>query len=106
MFINYYLTGVVAIESFFILILSGFFILVVIVSVVAGNALFCVFSTVAESRLLVDIVDSLVPQLTANIPIPTVASNNFFILFYFGGVISIKKSTIIPNKVDRVVKYR
>jgi hypothetical protein len=78
------LTGDVTVESFFILILSGFVFFAVMVSVVAGDALFRALSTVAESRLLDDIVDSLVPQLTANIPIPTAVSNNFFILFYFG----------------------
>lgn len=79
-----YLTGVVAVESIFILMVSGFVIVVVIVSVVVGGALFCALSTAIESRLLVDMVDSLVPQLTANIPIPMAVSNNFFIPFYFG----------------------
>ncbi len=79
-----YLTGVVAVESIFILIVSGFVIFVVIVSVVTGGTLFCALSIASESRLLVDMVDSLVPQLTANIPIPMAVSNNFFIPFYFG----------------------
>ncbi|CAD0220241.1 protein of unknown function [Chryseobacterium sp. JV274] len=55
--------------------------------------------------MLDDIVDSLVPQLTANIPIPMTVSNNFFILFYFG-VYTYSKSTIIPKRVGKVVKYR
>lgn len=99
------MTGDVAIESLLILIVSGFVLFVVIVSVVVGGILFWVLSTVAESLLLVDIVDSLVPQLTANIPIPTAVSNNFFILFYFG-VYNNRKSIIIPNRTLKIVKYR
>lgn len=98
---NNYLTGVVDAESIFILILSGLVIFVVMVSVVAGGTLFCVVSTVAESRLLVDIVDSLVPQLTANIPIPMAVNKNFFILFYFGGVL-IKKQQLFLRRLKEL----
>lgn len=72
------MAGGVAIESFFILMLSGFVIFVVIVSVVVGGTV-RVLSTLAESLLLVDMDDYLVPQLTANNPMPMAVSNNFFI---------------------------
>lgn len=98
---TYFTGGVVTVESVFILIVSGVVIFVVIVSVVVGGTVFCVLPTAVESRLLVDIVDSLVPQLTANIPMPIAANKNFFILFHFGGVIG-KKSIIIPNKVYKL----
>ncbi|GAA5084717.1 hypothetical protein GCM10023210_04770 [Chryseobacterium ginsengisoli] len=58
------------------------------VSVTEGDAVLAL-SAAVESVLLVDIEDSLVPQLTANIP--TVAiNNNFFIIFYFGGCVLIQ----------------
>ncbi|GAE64022.1 hypothetical protein CIN01S_06_00060 [Chryseobacterium indologenes NBRC 14944] len=60
--------------------------------------------SIAESRVPVDIDDSLVPQLTANMPIPIAVSNNFFIQFYFG--VYYEKTTIIPNMGYKVVKYR
>lgn len=78
----YYLAGgAVAAESIFFLMVSG--VVVFIVSVVEGGTVF-IRSTAAESEFLGDIVDSLVPQLTANIPEPIAANSNFFILFYFG----------------------
>lgn len=66
--------------------LSGFVLAVDIVSVVAGAAVL-VLSALTESELVVDMEDSFVPQLTANIP--TVAiNNNFFIIFYFGVIVT------------------
>jgi hypothetical protein len=73
-------------ESIFIFILSGLAFAVVMVSVVAG-ATAVVLSTIVESELVVDMEDSFVPQLTANIP--TVAiNNNFFKIFYFGVIVT------------------
>jgi len=74
-----YLTGGVAAESVLTFMLSGFAIFVVVLSVVEVDTLLEV-STTVESALLVDIDDSLVPQLTANIPTAAI-NNNFFIIF-------------------------
>jgi hypothetical protein len=80
--IDYYL--VVETVSIFIFMLSGVPVAgaVVMVSVVAG-AMVAVLSTVAESELLIDVEDSFVPQLMANIPTAAV-NTNFFIIFCFG----------------------
>ena len=79
---EYYLA--VAAVSIFIFMLSEVPVVgaVVMVSVVAG-AMVAVLSTAAESELFVDIEDSFVPQLMANIPTAAI-NNNFFIIFYFG----------------------
>ncbi|KQT33076.1 hypothetical protein ASG22_17800 [Chryseobacterium sp. Leaf405] len=74
-----YLTGGVAAESVLTFMLSGFAIFVVVLSVVEVDTLLEV-STTVESALLVDIDDSFVPQLTANIPTAAI-NNNFFIIF-------------------------
>lgn len=72
--------GEATVESIFIVMLSGFVVRVVVVSVVVGATFCLVVSTAVESVLPEDMVDSLVPQLTANIPMPII-NKNFFIIF-------------------------
>jgi hypothetical protein len=93
-----YLTGVVVAESILVLTVSGVVVVVVVVSNVVGDTLCVVLSTAVESVLLLDIEDSLVPQLTVNIPKPTAINKNFLIIILFW-CLKIK-SIIIPNKVN------
>jgi hypothetical protein len=76
-------------ESIFILMLSGLAVFVVMVSVEEGDTLRELFTAV-ESLLLVDMEDSFVPQLVANIP--TVAINNNFLIILCFGVYYIKSN--------------
>lgn|GEM_PF-2377321 len=86
----YLFVGEAATESV-TLVLSGFVLMVVTVSIVVDGALWAELSIAVESVLFVDIEDSLVPQLTANNPIIAAINNDFFIILYF--VVSVLLST-------------
>jgi hypothetical protein len=78
---------VVAIESTFILIVSGlvtFAESAVLGVTVLFGVVVLVVSTAVESVVPDDMEDSLVPQLTTIIPKPIAAIKNFFIILYFG----------------------
>lgn len=85
----YLVAGAVTV-SILILILSGFVVVVATESVVDVEDCILLVSTAAESELLDDIDDSLVPQLTAIIPKPILNNKNFLIIFSFGVLVSIQ----------------
>ncbi|ANF51889.1 hypothetical protein A0O34_15835 [Chryseobacterium glaciei] len=96
------LAGAVTV-SILILILSGF-VVVTVESVVDVEDCILLVSTAAESELLDDIDDSLVPQLTAINPKPKLNNKNFFIIFILWCMS--KYSITIPKWGHELLKYQ